>query len=233
MTSGTFSLIPPAVAPILSRTFLAKVPTEIAARVLEGGFLVDVGGGTSVGGGVSGAGIVLEGLVRVCLEAPSGRQVTVRYAHPGDTLGLVQMFRSRAAVRLQALTRTTVWGLVAPRLRPLSLESPALATAIADECAARAADAIDELAFTSFGSVRQRVARHLLDLASEQQQGRDLIATVTQQQLADGCGSVREAVSRVLLELREARLTAGSDGAILIVDAARLDAEATGRPPSA
>jgi CRP/FNR family transcriptional regulator len=221
--------IPGPVGPVLGQSFLAKVPLALAARVLEGGFHVELGASAAFGGTPSSVGIVLDGLVRVFLQSPNGRQVTVRYARPGDALGLVHVFRGVTDVRAQALTHASVWGLVASRLQALALESAPLATAIAEECAARAADAIDELALMTFGSVRQRVARHLLDLAAKQQQAGELVAAVTQQQVADACGTVREVVARVLRELREAGLTTGSDGGIIILDAAGLDAEATTR----
>jgi hypothetical protein len=50
---------------------------------------------------------------------------------------------------------------------------------------------------------------------------------VTQQELADAAGSVREVVARVLKQLHQAGITAGSDGGVIILDAARLDAEVT------
>jgi CRP/FNR family transcriptional regulator len=220
--------IPPAAAEIVAQTFLAKLPAALVARVLEGGYQIDLDAGTAFGKSPSAVGIVLDGLIRVYLESPTGRQVTVRYARPGDTLGLVHVFGGATAVRAQALSHTSVWVLAA-RLRELAFDSGPLATAIAEECAARAADAIDELGLGTFGTVRQRLARHLLDLAAAQQRSGELVAAMTQQELADACGSVREVVARVLKELRAAGLTAGSDSGVIILDAAALDAEATGR----
>jgi CRP/FNR family transcriptional regulator len=103
-----------------------------------------------------------------------------------------------------------------------------LARAVAQECAARAADAMAELALVSFGSVRARLARHLLDLAASQQQSGELVVAATQQQLADSVGSVREVVARALGELRADGVLAGAEGGIAIVDARRLDAVASG-----
>ena len=54
-----------------------------------------------------------------------------------------------------------------------------------------------------------------------------VVAAVTQQELADAAGTVREVVARVLKQLHHAGMTAGSDGGVVILDAARLDAEAT------
>jgi CRP-like cAMP-binding protein len=48
--------------------------------------------------------------------------------------------------------------------------------------------------------MRQRVARHLLDLAVRESEG--LVVYASHQNIADAIGSVREVVSRVLRELR-------------------------------
>ena len=219
--------IPPLVAPVVAQSFLAELPTDLAARVLAGGHRLEIPPGSTVArqSGAVGVGIVLEGLVRVFLESSTGRQVTVRYARPGETLGLVHLFGQTTDVRTQAVTPAAFWVISATHLRKLAAESAPLTTAIAKDCASRAADAIDELALVTFGSVRQRIARHLLDLAATQ--GEELLAAVTQQQLADATGSVREVVARVLKELHGAGLTSGSDGGVLILDAAALDREAT------
>jgi CRP/FNR family cyclic AMP-dependent transcriptional regulator len=59
------------------------------------------------------------------------------------------------------------------------------------------------------------VSRHLLDLAVQREPGRyrgtEIIVPVSQQELADAVGPVREVVVRVLRELRQVR-PAGSSG---------------------
>jgi PAS domain S-box-containing protein len=76
--------------------------------------------------------------------------------------------------------------------------------------------------------MRQRVARHLLALAEAHRQynggGDDSrpIAAVTQQQLADGIGSSREVVARVLAVLRNEGLIRTAPREIELLDAARL-----------
>ncbi len=77
--------------------------------------------------------------------------------------------------------------------------------------------------------MRQRVAAHLLDLASARQEPtRGLAARISQQELADAVGSVREVVARVLRELRIAGVIATAADHIVILDAARLHAESAG-----
>ncbi len=71
--------------------------------------------------------------------------------------------------------------------------------------------------------MRQRIAGHLLDLASAQQRPQGpLVARVSQQELADAAGSVREVVARVLRDLRLARLVATSPNSVQILDPAGL-----------
>jgi CRP/FNR family transcriptional regulator len=85
---------------------------------------------------------------------------------------------------------------------------------------------ITEIPGSAFGTVRQRVARHLLDLASTTQAGPALVVTISQQELADAVGSVREVVVRVLRELREeGYVETGHDG-ITLLDPQQLSAEA-------
>ena len=221
--------VDPLLAAAVAQSMLAKLPPELTAQVLDGGYRIDLPAGAQPGARTNetAVALVLDGLIRVYLISDSARQVTVRYARPGETLGLVHLFGRNTGVHSQAVTPTAVWMIAPARLRALCEQHAALATAVAEECATRASDAIEELALLTFGSVRQRVARHLLDLAAQQQRAGELVAPVTQQELADAAGTVREVVARVLKQLHQTGMTAGSDAGVVILDAARLDAEAT------
>jgi CRP/FNR family cyclic AMP-dependent transcriptional regulator len=85
---------------------------------------------------------------------------------------------------------------------------------------------LQQTAVNAFGSVRQSVAAHLLDLASTQLHPRGrLVAHASQQELADATGSVREVVARVLRDFRVAGIVATSSDSVLIPDAVRLRRE--------
>jgi len=218
----------PLLGAAVEQSVLARLPAELTAQVLEGGYRIDLPAGAQPSAGdQTPIALVLDGLIRVFLVSEAGRQVTVRYARPGEMLGLVHLFGRKTGVQGQAITPASVWAIAPARLRAIADRHAELATAIAEECAQRASDAIEELALLTFGSVRQRVARHLLDLAASQHHGGELVAAVTQQQLADAAGTVREVVARVLKRLHQAGVTAGSDVGVVILDAARLDAETT------
>ena len=211
----------PLLAPAAAQSMLAKLPPELTAQVLDGGYRIDLPAGAqpSARTNETAVALVLEGLIRVFLISDTARQVTVRYARPGEMLGLVHLFGRDTGVHSQAVTPTAVWMLPPARLRALCEQHAALATAVAEECATRASDAIEEMALLTFGSVRQRVARHLLDLAAAQQKAGELVAAVTQQELADAAGTVREVVARVLKQLHQTGVTAGSDDGVVILDA--------------
>jgi CRP/FNR family transcriptional regulator len=220
---------------IVPQTFLASIAPALTAEILHGGrpLVVPAGRLLKHRPKAPGVAIVLEGLVRVFLQSSRQRQVTVRYARPGETLGLVHLFGGGPEVHSQAVTAVTLWTLSPKSLRAAADLSAPLAIAMATECSARVADAVDELALLTFGSVRQHVARHLLDLAAAtaaavEGKEAELVAHVTQQDLADATGSVREVVARVLKELESLGLTRRSAGGVVIVDAAALDAEARG-----
>jgi CRP/FNR family cyclic AMP-dependent transcriptional regulator len=221
--------VDPLLAAAVAQSMLARLSPELTAQVLDGGYRIDLPAGAQPGARTNetAVALVLDGLIRVFLISDSARQVTVRYARPGETLGLVHLFGRDTGVHSQAVTPTAVWMIAPARLRALCEQHASLATAVAEECATRASDAIEELTLLTFGSVRQRVARHLLDLAAQQQRAGALVAPVTQQELADAAGTVREVVARVLKQLHQTGMTAGSDEGVVILDAARLDAEAT------
>jgi CRP/FNR family transcriptional regulator len=85
---------------------------------------------------------------------------------------------------------------------------------------------LDEIPGNTFAAVRQRVARHLLDLAAQRGPGREamaeIVVPVSQQELADAAGTVREVVVRVLRELRRDGVVRTERDHIVILDPARL-----------
>ena len=98
-----------------------------------------------------------------------------------------------------------------------------LAWALAEESVHRLYDVLEELAGNTFASIRQRVARHLLDLATSRPEASPtLTASVNQQDLANSVGSVREVVARVLADLRAERLVRTSPGRVEILDPVRM-----------
>ena len=106
-----------------------------------------------------------------------------------------------------------------------------VAWAVAEEVTRRLDAVLAAFAGTAFGSVRQRVARHLLDLAAPRWRGAVLLAPVSQQELADAAGTVREVVARALRELRDAGLVETTKRGVLLRDPAGLHRQAGSPAP--
>jgi CRP/FNR family transcriptional regulator len=214
-----------------ARSFLAGLPPELVGRLRDEGERADYPAGTTVyrAGSAPRAALVVRGLLRVFLTSAEGRQVTVRYARPGDVLGIAVLVGGPASTGVQAVEPSGVFRISARTLTAAARRDPRVGWAIAEELNRRLYEVLEQTAVNAFGSVRQRVAAHLLDLASARQgpDGR-LVAHVSQQELADAAGSVREVVARALRDLRVAGIVATAADSVVILDAARLYAESGG-----
>lgn len=175
-------------------------------------------------------GLVVSGLVRIFLTSAEGRQITVRYARSGAIIGAPTVVGGPVDVSAQALTETALMMLNVDAIRSLAKADPAVAWSLTEEVTRRLYEVLEAFAGNVFGSVRQRVARHLLDLAADRQRGADLVAPVTQQALADAVGTAREVVARTLHDLRRAGLVDTSRNGVMVLDADRLsEVAATGQ----
>jgi CRP/FNR family transcriptional regulator, cyclic AMP receptor protein len=168
--------------------------------------------------------VVLDGLVRVFLSSPEGRQVTVRYARAGDVAGLVLVIGGPAPESIQAMTSASVVAFRAATLRALIATDPGVASACAEELTRQLNTALADLSEQAFSTVRQRLVRQLLDLASMGSQGR-LAVRASQQELADAVASVREVVTRNLHQLAEDGLIGVGRDEIVLLDPGRLAVE--------
>jgi CRP/FNR family transcriptional regulator len=212
----------------LARSFLGRLPPEVVARLRAEGERADYPAGTTIYRAGSGprAMLVVRGLIRVYMTSPEGRQVTVRYVRANGVLGIAVLVGGPANVSVQALPESSMFRISSLTLTGAARRDARVAWALAEELNRRLYETLQQTAVNAFGSVRQRVAAHLLDLASAQLQPRGrMVARVSQQELADAVGSVREVVARVLRDLRVAGIVDTSSDSVLILDAARLHSE--------
>ena len=206
-------------------TFLAQLPADARDDLLADATIHEVSAGQmifSTADSAERAGTVLRGLARTYLSAIDGRRLTVRYARPGTMIGGLTV--DGEALGVQAVVASTILEFDLGTLRRLIAADGRVGLALVAEVARRLEDAHDTLAGNTFGSMRERVARHLLDLATEAPQAGSLVAPVTQQGLADGVGTVREVAARILREFRREGLVATAEGCIEILDPAGIAA---------
>jgi CRP/FNR family cyclic AMP-dependent transcriptional regulator len=209
--------------------FLARLPPSAAETLLGEAVRLDLPPGAVIyrDDEAPRVIVVVAGVIRLFMGDPDGRQVTVLYAHPGDVLGLALTLGGPAPVSIQAVNAASVLALRVDTLRALVAADPIVARTCAEELSRQLFRAFDEVAANAFRTVHQRVARHLLDLATPNA-GR-LVARVSQQEVADAVGSVREVVARALHELREMGVIQTLRDKIIVLDPLRLSQEASGR----
>lgn len=223
------------VAAALQRSFLGRLPPDAVADLLEGQQILDLPADTMFyrEGGPPRVFLMISGLVRLFLVARSGREVTVRYCRPPDVIGTALAVAGPLEVFAQTIAPTTLHGIDVRELDEAAHRDAAVAFALAEELSHRLDETLEQIAINAFGSVKQRVATHLLDLASSA--GRSdarLAAGVSQQELADAVGSVREVVARALRDFRVAGLVATSTDEVVILDAIGLFEQSWGAAPS-
>lgn len=209
------------VAAALGRSFLGRLPRDVVDELIAEGQRTDYPAGSTIyrEGAAPREALVVRDLLRVFMTSPDGRQVTVRYAREADVLGIAVMVGGPVNVAVRTITDSSLFSIDGRRLTEAARRDARVAWALAEELNRRLYDTLQQTAINTFGSVKQRVAAALLDLASAQQRPQDrLAAQVSQQELADAVGSVREVVARALRELRLAGLVATGPHSVLIVD---------------
>lgn len=209
----------------IGTSFLAGLPQATTEHLVSDAMLVDVPAGGIVyrDEDAPRSGIVVAGLVRVYLSSAEGRQLTVRYARPGAALGVPTAVRGPVRVGAQAVTDSALLMFSATRLARIAAEDVRVAWPLAQEVTGLLYGVLDAFAGTAFGSVRQRLARHLLDMATARQRDARLVAEVSQQALADAVGTAREVVARTLHDFRAAGLIETSRRGISLLDPDRIE----------
>ena len=212
---------------ILARSPLAALPPALIDRLLADAQRIDMPMYTTVydAGDDPRCALILSGLIRVYMVAPDGRQVTVRYARSAELLGLAALIGGPTPTSAQMLTDAKLLLLNGRTLQGMGQSEPRVGWVMAREMTQRLFDTLDALATNTFGTLRQRIARHLLDMAASSQHVDTLMAAISQQELADAVGSVRPVVARILRDLRADGLIETTKDGIKLLNPEALAAE--------
>jgi len=229
----------------VSASHLRDLPDDVLAELMMGAVRVHIPAGSTIhreGEPAPHLELVISGVVRVFVIAPDGRTMTVRYCRSGALIGVMSLFAAGYALpgTIQALGDAEVLRMSPTVARRAAARDVRVAGAFLGEQSERALSFIQEIPGSAFATVRQRVARHLLDLASEhveqrpshQRLGQELVVPVSQQALADAVGTVREVVVRVLRELRQEGVVRTERDRIVILAPTRLIQEQGWNPGS-
>ncbi len=204
--------------------FLDRLGPERRARLANGASRVSISSGDVVFPNYEDqTGIVVSGITRLFIRARDGRQLSLRYARPGAMIGTLTSERlSVTKLTVQAVTDGEVVVFDQATFLDLVANDAIVGAAAVDEVARRLDDMYTALAVTTFGDTQVRIMRHLLELAVPDPDSRLLVASVTQQGLADAIGSAREVVTRSLGAMREAGLVETTKGQVVLLDIPRI-----------
>jgi CRP/FNR family cyclic AMP-dependent transcriptional regulator len=166
--------------------------------------------------------VVAEGTVRLTIRSHDGREATLRLISRGATLGLVAMFQPEYAPAghersIVAVERSTLVFFDSQTVLRVCRQHSEFVLYLLRQTVEWGGALVDAAGQFAFMSVRQRVAGYLLSTAAPEPSG-TMVAPITQQQLANAIGSVREVVARTLHDLRSDGLVSVSRARIAILD---------------
>jgi CRP-like cAMP-binding protein len=200
------------------RSALAEFSPKATAYVLQGAVEVRTPPGPlpppRVGPDQDGAVmLIVSGLVRT-FRRNETRQITTRYTGRCQLVGIPALIRHGSSAHGEVIADAHMLRLVGSRLREVVQHDAPSAWIVMREIARLHDAAVNMACDNVFLNVRQRVARHLLDLSVREPDG--LVVYASHQDIADAIGSVREVVSRVVRELRtEGMVTRMGDRMVL------------------
>lgn len=160
-------------------------------------------------------GVVLEGLLRISIRSDDGRRATLRYIRKGESFGVESLFQPMSHT-VMAVTSSSVAHYDRLSTEQLMRRHPVLAVRIAHRLAESIREMDESAVLCAFMNVSQRVVHHLVAMATPGQGG--AFAAVSQQELADAVGSVREVVARVIRDLRAQHIIETSRSGISITN---------------
>ncbi len=161
--------------------------------------------------------VVCEGRVRLARIGPDGREQVLQMVGPGELFNAEPLFDggpTPASARAMSPVRALL--LPAAVLVALIGTHPFIALVLLRELSRRQRELVVLLEDLHFRSVRARLARVLLREAG------DGAASITQQELAERAGTVREIVGRTLRDMQQEGLVRLLRGQVTVLDLDRL-----------
>jgi CRP/FNR family transcriptional regulator, cyclic AMP receptor protein len=165
--------------------------------------------------------IVREGHARAVRSHGDGRTITLATFGPGDIFGELAMFEDeRRSATVEAIEPISVVAVLGPDMRRLMIEHPEISTRLVIALGRRLREMNERLSRQSFQTVQSRVAVVLSELVvqelAEGADGRDVLVTATQADLAQLAGSSRESASRFLAVLERAGVISQGRGRLVV-----------------
>lgn len=209
--------------------FLAAVSLPIIEALASVGTPRRASAGETIfieGDPVAGLYLIETGAVRISRFSKDGREYTLHLLGPGDTFNDVASLDGGSnPASAFAHTDALLWRVARDDLHRIALQHPELAWALIENIAGRARYLVDAVQSLAMLNVRGRLARLLLDQAEATERGESPMM-MTQEEMANHLGTVREVVGRALRSLAADGILQVDRHRIVIVDRARLQATA-------
>ncbi len=161
--------------------------------------------------------IICEGRVRLARIGPDGREQVLQMVGPGQFFNAEPLFDgspTHAGARAMSPVRALL--LPAAVLVALIGSHPSISLLLLRELSTRLRELVILLEDLHFRSVRARLARVLL------REAHNGAAAITQQELAERAGTVREIVGRTLRDMQQEGLVRLLRGRVTVLDLERL-----------
>jgi CRP-like cAMP-binding protein len=170
--------------------------------------------------------LVVDGSVKIFKTSPSGRQVTLAVETAPATVAEVPLFDGGPyPASVEAIDSVVVLFIHKRDFRAVCLQHPQVPLQALAIFGRRLRALVAMIESVTFGSVRQRLARTLLEL-TERAGGKPFSLPWTHQEIALDLGTVREVVSRNLNRFQADGLIRVSHREIIVADREGLQREA-------
>jgi CRP/FNR family transcriptional regulator len=178
------------------------------------------------GDACDGVFLLVEGSVKIFKTSPSGRQVTLAVETAPATVAEVPLFDGGPyPASVEAIDSVVVLFVHKRDFRAVCLQHPQVPLQSLAIFGRRLRALVSMIESVTFGSVRQRLARTLLDL-TQQAGGKAFVLPWTHQEIALNLGTVREVISRNLNRFQADGLIRVSHREITVADREGLQREA-------
>jgi CRP/FNR family transcriptional regulator len=168
--------------------------------------------------------VVGEGTVKICKTSPTGREIMLAMETAPSSVAEVPLFdEGDYPATVRTLTPVTAYLIRKEDFRRYCLAHPEVALRVFAILGRRLRQLVGLIEAITFGSVRQRLARLLLE---SHERGEMESAPLTHEELAMRLGTVREVVSRSLARFQAEGMVKIDRRQIVITDAEALRAEA-------
>jgi CRP/FNR family transcriptional regulator len=185
-------------------SFLAMLPRDVRAELLSMGVPIDVPAHGLVNrpGARPVEALLVDGVLRTYAIVSDGREFTLMYARRGAWLGVPLLPEGPFPCLKEALCDARVLRIPNELVHRLAATEARFGWAVAAEIANTLYRVYDGVARHILAPLADRVAHHLLESGSPQQDEQGLVSPLKQQELADAVGSPRESVARTLRGFR-------------------------------